>query len=146
MTTATLSTTETGFTRAAFEAFLESRREPQWLIDRRRAAWEAFAAMPLPDMKQEEWRRTDVRLLRLDRFGLPAPPPAEDPLPAVLLAENVDLNDLAEFREEGDSPHLCEAPFGPFRQMGTVPFFPPKIVQGHLGGPARCSPHTISPA
>ena len=24
---------------------------------------------------------------------------------------------------KGDSPHLCEAPFGPFRQMGTVPFF-----------------------
>ncbi|MGO8745126.1 MAG: dynamin family protein [Thermoguttaceae bacterium] len=23
----------------------------------------------------------------------------------------------------GDSPHLCEAPEGPFRQMGTVPFF-----------------------
>ncbi len=22
----------------------------------------------------------------------------------------------------GDSPHLCEAPCGPFRQMGTVPF------------------------
>jgi hypothetical protein len=25
--------------------------------------------------------------------------------------------------EKGDSPHLCEAPGGPFRQMGTVPFF-----------------------
>ena len=28
-------------------------------------------------------------------------------------------------RKKGDSPHLCEAPFGPSRQMGTVPFFPP---------------------
>jgi protein ImuB len=27
--------------------------------------------------------------------------------------------------EKGDSPHLCEAPEGPFRQMGTVPLFPP---------------------
>ncbi len=26
-------------------------------------------------------------------------------------------------QEKGDSPHLCEAPEGPFRQMGTVPFF-----------------------
>ncbi|MCG2684514.1 MAG: hypothetical protein L6306_12985, partial [Planctomycetales bacterium] len=26
--------------------------------------------------------------------------------------------------KKGDSPHLCEAPSGPFRQMGTVPFFP----------------------
>jgi len=25
--------------------------------------------------------------------------------------------------EKGGSPHLCEAPSGPFRQMGTVPFF-----------------------
>ena len=32
-------------------------------------------------------------------------------------------DDVAGFREKGDSPHLCEAPFGPFRQMGTVPFF-----------------------
>ncbi len=24
--------------------------------------------------------------------------------------------------QKGDSPHLCEAPSGPFRQMGTVPF------------------------
>ncbi len=30
--------------------------------------------------------------------------------------------------EKGDSPHLCEAPFGPFRQMGTVPFFRPQAV------------------
>jgi ABC-2 type transport system ATP-binding protein len=28
--------------------------------------------------------------------------------------------------EKGDSPHLCEAPEGPFRQMGTVPFFRPE--------------------
>jgi NAD(P)H-hydrate epimerase len=26
--------------------------------------------------------------------------------------------------EKGDSPHFCEAPSGPFREMGTVPFFP----------------------
>ena len=26
---------------------------------------------------------------------------------------------------KGDSPHLCAAPFGPFRQMGTVPFSRP---------------------
>ncbi len=36
-----------------------------------------------------------------------------------------DLNVHAATRaaEKGDSPHLCEAPFGPSRQMGTVPFF-----------------------
>jgi len=83
--------TETGFTRAAFDAFLASRREPDWLTEMRRAAWEAFEATPLPDMKQEEWRRTDIRLLRLDRFGLPGPPPADTAVPGALLAENVEL-------------------------------------------------------
>ncbi len=34
------------------------------------------------------------------------------------------MNRRTSFCEEkGDSPHLCEAPSGPFRQMGTVPFF-----------------------
>ena len=31
--------------------------------------------------------------------------------------------------EKGDSPHLCEAPSGPFRQMGTVPFFHPRPMR-----------------
>ena len=31
---------------------------------------------------------------------------------------------FGDAEEKGDSPHLCEAPSGPFRQMGTVPFFP----------------------
>jgi len=35
------------------------------------------------------------------------------------------VNRLNERAKKGDSPHLCEAPFGPFRQMGTVPFFCP---------------------
>jgi Fe-S cluster assembly protein SufD len=77
MTIASPPIIETGFTRAAFEEFLESRREPAWLSEMRRAAWEAFVATPLPDMRQEEWRRTDIRLLHLNRFGLPTPPAAK---------------------------------------------------------------------
>jgi len=34
------------------------------------------------------------------------------------------LNELARSREEkGDRSNLCEAPYGPFRQIGPVPFF-----------------------
>ena len=33
---------------------------------------------------------------------------------------------------KGDSPHLCEAPFGPFRQMGAVPFSPRVELAGDL--------------
>ncbi len=31
--------------------------------------------------------------------------------------------------EKGDSPHLCEAPGGPFRQMGAVPFSAEENIQ-----------------
>ena len=40
--------------------------------------------------------------------------------------------------EKGDSPHLSEAPVGPFRQMGTVPFFPGKIQSLPLPGIEVC--------
>jgi hypothetical protein len=36
----------------------------------------------------------------------------------------------AEGSGKGDSPHLCAAPFGPFRQMGTVPFSAPGEPKG----------------
>jgi galactokinase/mevalonate kinase-like predicted kinase len=34
-----------------------------------------------------------------------------------------DLAQVLSMLEKGDNPHLCEAPSGPLRQMGTVPFF-----------------------
>ena len=61
-----------GFTEAAFEAFLKTRDEPGWLFDRRREAFEAFRTLPWPTMRDEEWRRTDIRALKLDAFAPPA--------------------------------------------------------------------------
>ncbi len=37
--------------------------EPDWLARRRVAAYEAWAAAPLPEPEQEDWRRTDLSLL-----------------------------------------------------------------------------------
>ncbi len=73
----TLSTTTGGFGEAALSAFLQGRDEPGWLVDRRRKALAAFQAMPLPSSKDEEWRRTDIRGLSLDRFAPPAGTDAE---------------------------------------------------------------------
>src|SRR4051794_36662393 len=67
-----------GFSEAAFEAFSKGRDEPQWLRDRRREAFEVFRATPLPTARDEEWRRTDIRGLKLDTF---APPPRQEPSP-----------------------------------------------------------------
>jgi len=58
-----------GFNEAAFEAFLQQRNEPKWLQDRRRDAFEIFRAKPLPSIREEEWRRTDIRPFKLEAFG-----------------------------------------------------------------------------
>ncbi len=69
-----------GFTDTAFETFLKSRDEPDWLTRRRREAFAVFQATPWPTAKDEEWRRTDIRGLKLDAFSPPATtaPDAED--------------------------------------------------------------------
>ena len=82
----------TNFTRADFDAFLDSRSgEPAWLTDMRRAAWDNFEAFDWPARNDEEWMRTDVRLFHLDRFALP---PAQQPEPTLapgLLTYDVEL-------------------------------------------------------
>ncbi len=69
-------TISTGLTEEAFEAFLSSRLEPRWLTDLRRTAWKKFQELPMPHDQppgplQEEWRRTDIRRFRLEKFPLP---------------------------------------------------------------------------
>jgi Fe-S cluster assembly protein SufD len=95
-----------GFTSAAFEAFIAARHEPQWLGERRRAAWKLFEALPMPSRADEEWMRTDIRLLRLDRFGFPLEPVVTlGAAPEALLKQGVDL---AGYTSASDS-RLVEA-------------------------------------
>ena len=58
-----------GFTEASFQAFLKGRDEPSWLVARRREAFAPFQALPWPTARDEEWRRTDIRALKLDAFA-----------------------------------------------------------------------------
>jgi Fe-S cluster assembly protein SufD len=60
-----------GFTEAAFDDFLRERDEPSWLIERRREAFARYQSFSWPSPRDEEWRRTDLRALKLDRFGAP---------------------------------------------------------------------------
>jgi Fe-S cluster assembly protein SufD len=66
------------FNRANVLVRLEG--QPGWLADLRKAAWEAYEAMPLPTTRLEEWRYTDPSLLKWDRVGLaPLGAPIVDP-------------------------------------------------------------------
>ncbi len=39
--------------------------EPAWMEELRRAAFDTFSSLPMPTLQDEEWRRTDIRALRL---------------------------------------------------------------------------------
>lgn len=82
-----------GFTAAAFDAFIAERREPVWLKQLRRAAWQKFTELPLPSRREEEWMRTDIRMFKLDKFAPPAGPESALTVgaPEALLAKGIDL-------------------------------------------------------
>jgi Fe-S cluster assembly protein SufD len=62
-----------------------------WLLEMRRAKWKQFQEAAWPARDSEEWRRTDLRLFKLDAFSLPtANPPAVDSA-TPLLATGVEL-------------------------------------------------------
>jgi Fe-S cluster assembly protein SufD len=63
--------TKPGFDQQSFDAFLLSRREPEWLVEQRRDAWQIFCEKDWPQRNDEEWIRTDIRLFKLNQFSLP---------------------------------------------------------------------------
>src|SRR5438128_7839718 len=82
----------TGFNQETFDAFLAARNEPAWLVALRREAWAKFQDLPWPHAGMEEWRRTDIRTFRLNKFAPPSGRRAGDGhRPAALLSEGVEL-------------------------------------------------------
>jgi Fe-S cluster assembly protein SufD len=61
------------FDTAGFDAFIDSRSEPDWLIQLRREAWGHAEAMKWPERREEEWIRTDIRTFQINKFGVPCP-------------------------------------------------------------------------
>jgi Fe-S cluster assembly protein SufD len=49
------------FTGTQVEILTTARNEPEWLRASRKAAFELFAATPMPDTRPEEWRYTNIR-------------------------------------------------------------------------------------
>ncbi len=70
-----------GFNQEALNELLARRDEPEWMRQRRLDAWKLYQAMPMPTRQDEEWRRTDLRRLKLDEFGTePTPTQAHETL------------------------------------------------------------------
>lgn len=85
------TTMQRGFDQETFEAFLQSRDEPDWLRAERRAAWEVFCEKAWPARDNEEWRRTDIRLFHLENYAPPSDEPQTAPVSQALLNVGVNL-------------------------------------------------------
>lgn len=81
--------TRTAWTLESFERFARSRDEPAWLGALRRQAWERFVSAPMPDRSHEEWRRTDLRTFRFERFAFPGGAASGAVVPPAMLAQQV---------------------------------------------------------
>ena len=53
-----------GYTMADVEALSNANNEPRWLREFRLCAWKLYETMPMPSLKDEDWRRTDYRSIR----------------------------------------------------------------------------------
>lgn len=69
------------FTQEAFTAHLASLGSaPAWWLERKRAAYEKFAALPMPTRKSESWRFSTIGKLTLEGFTASAE--SKEPSPA----------------------------------------------------------------
>jgi Fe-S cluster assembly protein SufD len=75
------------FDREALDRLLATHDTPAWVRDRRLTAFERLEALALPDRRNENWMRTDIRLFKPKAWGLRPAPSADAPLPRGLLAE-----------------------------------------------------------
>lgn len=70
------STTDTparlpaGFDEAAFETFLESRQEPEWVTVLRREAFRRFQELSAAPLDPEEWKRVEMRAFRPEKYSI----------------------------------------------------------------------------
>jgi Fe-S cluster assembly protein SufD len=98
------------YTLADVEALSQRNNEPRWLREARLASWEVYEDLPMPSLKDEDWRRTDYRHIRW-----------EDASP-LIQANGATLETVPA--------HNREALIG--SEGGTMVFVDGKLVQHHL--------------
>jgi Fe-S cluster assembly protein SufD len=90
------------FDRVSFDRLLADqhagRAAPAWVTDQRRAAFDRLESLSLPDRRDENWMRTDIRLFKPKAWGPRHAPRSDAMVPTGLLAEC-----LAGGRSTGDS-------------------------------------------
>ncbi len=75
-----------GLTRRAVDDVADAQHEPDWLRERRHAAWDIYEATPDPGRSEEEWRRTDLRWLQWKSLTPTLPEEVVSSVPAAVPA------------------------------------------------------------
>ncbi len=60
---------ELPFTQQDVQRISEDLKEPNWLAQQRLEAWERYSALPFPSIKEDAWRRTDIRRMPAEQFS-----------------------------------------------------------------------------
>src|ERR687885_210905 len=76
-----------GVSAETVKALSSFKNEPGWLLEKRLEAWRSFEALPMPTLRDEAWRYTDISDVRIEDFIPYAPIPdaaSESDLPAAV--------------------------------------------------------------
>lgn len=123
-----------GLTGEAVGRLSASKGEPSWLRKRRLEAWECFESIPMPNRQGEEWRRTDISKLKLDRLTSSAPA-AGKPVPSPLALNGDASGLLTHQNSETISRFLPDGPETDgiiFTDLDTAVREHPELVERYL--------------
>jgi Fe-S cluster assembly protein SufD len=59
------------FTSDMIPALSQGWKGPDFVREYRQRAWKDYTRLPMPNIKDEAWRRTDIRALSMSKFSLP---------------------------------------------------------------------------
>src|SRR5215210_6181182 len=79
----------TGISTEVVEALSNLKNEPDWLAEKRLEAWRTFEKTPMPTLRDEAWRYTDISDVKIEDFLPYAPSPdasSEQDLPDAVQA------------------------------------------------------------
>src|SRR5215210_4188105 len=64
-----------GISRETVKALSSFKGEPGWLREKRLEAWRSFERLPMPTLRDEAWRYTDISDVRIEDFLPYSPSP-----------------------------------------------------------------------
>src|SRR5215210_2045611 len=64
-----------GISEETVKALTSFKDEPGWLTERRLEAWRSFERLPMPTLRDEAWRYTDISDVQIEDFLPYAPSP-----------------------------------------------------------------------